>query len=432
MKTSLSTLEGLKRSLRVELPIDTFNQKTDKILQSLAKKARIDGFRKGKIPATILRQHFGASAKADATNEVVSETLEEALADADVSPAARPSLTTVDTESSDNFSYTIEFEVYPEVSVAPLSNLSIDQINATVSDEDEERALQDLQDRATEYKNVKRQSRSGDRLIIDFEGLLDGESFEGGGAEGFVIILGRGAMIEGFEQGLIDVTAGKTVEIKATFPEDYHVENLAGRDAVFKVKVNEVGSPNEMKRDDEFAKKYGEKDFETMKNNMSKQMQLELSSRVFQKNKDVAFTALLTANDFEVPEGSVSTEATKLQQDMEARMEQQGMPSKGNFPEAMFQEEASRRVKLGLLINKIANDSEIKPEKEQVDAKLKEMSMQYGESAQQMIDWYNSDPSRLAGVESIVIEELVAKHVALEAKVNVTEKTFLEIMNPQS
>jgi trigger factor len=432
MKTSLSTLEGLKRSLTVELPIDTFNQKTDKILQSLAKKARVDGFRKGKIPATILRQRFGASAKADATNEVVSETLEEALADADVSPAAQPSLTTVDTESSDNFSYTIEFEVYPEVSVAPLTNLHIDQISATVSDEDEERALQDLQDRATEYKTVKRKSTSGDRLIIDFEGLLEGESFEGGAAEGFEIVLGRGAMIQGFEQGLIDVAAGKTVEVKATFPEDYHVENLAGREAVFKVKVNEVGSPNEMKRDNEFAKKYGEKDFETMKSHMSKQMQMELSSRVVQQNKDAAFTALLTANNFEVPEGSVSTEAMKLQQDMESRMEQQGMPSKGNFPEAMFQEEASRRVKLGLLINKIANDSEIKPEKEQVDAKLKEMSTQYGESAQQMIDWYNSDPSRLAGVESIVVEELVAKHVALEAKVNVTEKTFQEIMNPQS
>ena len=432
MKTSLSTLEGLKRSLTVELPIDTFNQKTDTILQSLAKKVRIDGFRKGKIPATILRQRFGASAKADATNEVVSETLAEALADADVSPAAQPSLTTVDTESSDNFSYTIEFEVYPEVSVAPLSSLSIDQISATVSDEDEERALQDLQDRATEFKTVKRKSKNGDRLIIDFEGLLDGESFEGGAAEGFEIVLGRGAMIEGFERGLIDVSAGKTVEVKATFPEDYHVENLAGREAVFKVKINEVGSPKEMKLDDEFAKKYGEKDFETMKSRMSNQMQMELSSRVVQQNKDAAFTALLTANDFEVPEGSVSAEAMKLQQDMEARMEQQGIPSKGNFPEAMFQEEASRRVKLGLLINKIANDSEIKPEKEQVDAKLKEMSMQYGESAQQMIDWHNSDPSRLASVESIVVEELVAKHVALEAKVNVTEKTFQEIMNPQS
>ena len=432
MKTSLNTLEGLKRSLTVELPVDAFNQKTDEILQSLAKKVRIDGFRKGKIPATILRQRFGASAKADATNEIVSETLEEALTDADVSPAVQPSLTNVDTESGDNFIYTIEFEVYPEVSLAPLSSLNINQISAAVSEEDEERAMQDLQDRATEYKTVKRKSKNGDRLIIDFEGLLDGESFEGGAAEGFEIILGRGSMIEGFEQGLIDVAAGKTVEVKATFPEDYHVENLAGREAVFKVKVNEVGSPKEIKRDDEFAKKYGEKDFETMKSRMSKQMQLELSSRLVQQNKDAAFTALLTANDFEVPEGSVSAEAMKLQQDMEARMEQQGMPSKGNFPEAMFQEEASRRVKLGLLINKIANDSEIKPEKEQVDAKLKEMSMQYGESSQQMIDWYNSDPSRLAGVESIVVEELVAKHVVLEAKVNVTEKTFQEIMNPQS
>ena len=431
MKTSLSTLEGLKRSLTVELPIDAFNQKTDKILQSFAKKARVDGFRKGKIPAKILHQRFGASAKADATSEVVSETLEEALTDADVSPASQPSLTNVDTESSDNFIYTIEFEVYPELSVAPLSSLNIDQISATVSKEDEERALQDLQDRATEYKTVKRKSKNGDRLIIDFEGLLDGESFEGGAAEGFEIILGRGAMIEGFEQGLIDVSAGKTVEVKATFPEDYHVENLAGREAVFKVKVNEVGSPKEMKRDDKFAKKYGEKDFETMKSRMSEQMQMELSSRIVQHNKDAAFTALLTANDFEVPEGSVSSEAMKLKEDMEARMEQQGMPSKGNFPEAMFQEEASRRVKLGLLINKIAIDSEIKPEKEQVDAKLKEMSMQYGESAQQMIDWYNSDPSRLAGVESIVVEELVAKHIALEAKVNVTEKNFQEIMNPQ-
>ena len=238
MKTSLNTLEGLKRSLTVELPIDAFNQKTDKILQSFAKKARVDGFRKGKIPAKILRQRFGASAKADATSEVVSETLEEALINADVSPASQPSLTNVDTESSDNFIYTIEFEVYPEVSVAPLSNLNIDQISATVSEEDEEKALQDLQDRATEYKTVKRKSKNGDRLIIDFEGLLDGESFEGGAAEGFEIILGRGAMIEGFEQGLVDVAAGKTVEVKAIFPEDYHVENLAGREAVFKLKVN--------------------------------------------------------------------------------------------------------------------------------------------------------------------------------------------------
>ena len=432
MKTSLTTLEGLKRSLTVELPVDTFNQKTEKIIKSLATKVRIDGFRKGKIPANILRQRFGASAKSDAATEMVSETLEDALKDADVVPAAQPSLTNVDTENSESLIYTIEFEVYPEIKLNALSSLKIDQVTSKITEEDEERALQDLQDRSTEYKNVKRKSKEGDRLIIDFEGLMDGESFEGGAAEAFEIILGRGTMIDGFEKGLIDIAPGKNVEVNATFPEDYHVENLAGREAIFKVKVNEVGSPIELKRDDEFAKKFGESDFETMKTRMTSQMKMELDSRLVQQNKDTAFSALLEANDFEVPEGSVSSEALRLQQDMESRMEQQGMPSKGKLPAEMFNEEAARRVKLGLLINKIATDSEITAEKDLVDAKLNEMSLQYGESAQQMIDWYNTDPSRLANIESIVVEDLVAKHIADEAKVTSTEKNFLEIMNTQN
>ena len=432
MKTSLTTLEGLKRSLTVELPVDTFNQKTEKIIKSLATKVRIDGFRKGKIPANILRQRFGASAKSDAATEMVSETLEDALKDADVVPAAQPSLTNVDTENSESLIYTIEFEVYPEIKLNALSSLKIDQVTSKVTEEDEERALQDLQDRSTEYKSVKRKSKEGDRLIIDFEGLMDGESFEGGAAEAFEIILGRGTMIDGFEKGLIDIAPGKNVEVNATFPEDYHVENLAGREAIFKVKVNEVGSPIELKRDDEFAKKFGESDFETMRTRMTSQMKMELDSRLVQQNKDTAFSALLEANDFEVPEGSVSSEALRLQQDMESRMEQQGMPSKGKLPAEMFNEEAARRVKLGLLINKIATDSEITAEKDLVDAKLNEMSLQYGESAQQMIDWYNTDPSRLANIESIVVEDLVAKHIADEAKVTSTEKNFLEIMNTQN
>tara|TARA_Y100000739_G_C20579948_1_gene452334 strand:+ start:34 stop:1332 length:1299 start_codon:yes stop_codon:yes gene_type:complete len=432
MKTSLTKLEGLKRSLTVELPVDTFNQKTEKIIKSLATKVRIDGFRKGKIPANILRQRFGASAKSDAATEMVSETLEDALKDVDIVPAAQPSLTNVDTENADSLVYTIEFEVYPEIKLNSLSKLKIDQVTSKVTKEDEERALQDLQDRSTEYKSVKRKSKEGDRLIIDFEGLMDGESFEGGAAEGFEIILGRGTMIEGFEKGLIDIASGKTVEVNATFPKDYHVENLAGREAIFKVKVNEVGSPIELKRDDDFAKKFGEKDFETMKSRMTNQMKMELDSRLIQQNKDTAFSALLEANDFEVPEGSISSEASRLQQDMESRMEQQGMPSKGKLPAKMFNEEAARRVKLGLLINKIATDSEITAEKDLVDAKLNEMSLQYGESAQQMIDWYNTDPSRLASIESIVVEDLVAKHIANEAKVKSIDRNFLEIMNSQN
>ncbi len=401
-------------------------------MQNLAKQARVDGFRKGKVPATVLRQRFGANAKADATNEIVNETLSEALADAKISPATQPSLTKVKSKDTENFIYTIEFEVFPEISVSSLAGLTIDQISAKVTEEDQEKSLQDLQDRATEYKSVKRKSKEGDRLIIDFEGLLEGESFEGGAAEGFEIILGRGAMIDGFEQGLIDVASGKELEIKATFPEDYHVENLAGREAIFKVKVNEVGSPKQLKLDDELANKYGEKDFETMKSRMANQMQMELASRVEQHNKGTTFTALLEANSFEVPEASIDAEANNMLKDMESRMEQQGIPSNNKMSNDLFREEATRRVKLGLLVNKIAKDYEIKPEKEQVDAKLKEISMSYGESAPQMIEWYNSDPSRLENIESIMVEQLVVEHITSEAKVNIKEKTFQEIMGPQN
>ncbi|HIF89600.1 MAG TPA: trigger factor [Candidatus Thioglobus sp.] len=431
MKTSLNTLDGLKRSLTVELPIDSFNEKKDKIITNLSKNAKIDGFRKGKIPVAILRQRFGANASSDATNEMVSESLENALKDVDIMPAAQPALTKVDLDDKKTFSYTIEFEVFPEINVAPLADLSIDQIGSEVSDEDEKRALQELQDRATEYKDVKRKSKKGDRLIIDFEGMIDGEAFEGGAAQGFEIILGRGTMIDGFEDGLIDVTAGSELEVNATFPKEYSVEELSSKAAVFKVKVSEVGSPKEVKLDDSLAKHFGEKDFDTMKNRLMTQMKTELEARLMQQNKDVIFSALLEANEFDVPQGSVDAEATKLQSDMASRMEQQGVPTKGNLPEGLFQEEASRRVKLGLLINKIADDNEITADKELVNAKLQIMASTYGENAQQMLDWYNADPQRISGIESIVQEEMVATFITGQAKVNVTKKEFLEIMAPQ-
>lgn len=431
MKTSLNTLEGLKRSLTVELPIDSFNEKKDKIINNLSKNAKIDGFRKGKVPVAILRQRFGANANSDATNEMVSDSLENALKDAEVMPAAQPALTKVDLDDKKTFSYTLEFEVFPEINVAPLSDLTINQIGAEVSDEDEARALQELQDSATEYKSVKRKSKTGDRLIIDFEGMVDGEAFEGGAAEGFEIILGRGKMIDDFESGLIDVVAGKELEVSATFPQEYSVEELSGKAAVFKVKVNEVGSPKEVKLDDSLAKHFGEKDFDAMKTRMLTQMKTELDSRLMQKNKDVVFTALLDANEFDVPQGSVDEEANKLQSDMASRMEQQGIPAKSNLPEGLFQEEAVRRVKLGLLVNKIADDNEIMPDKELVNAKLQLMASSYGENAQQMLDWYNADPQRISGIESVVKEEMVVTLISEKAKINLTKKDFLEIMAKQ-
>ena len=363
MKTSLEKLEGLKRALTVELSIDIFKQKADQVLRGMASKVSVDGFRKGKVPLSIMRKQFGGRASSDAVNEIVNDTLTEALADAKVTPASRPAITKIDTENKDTFSYTVTFEVFPEIKVADFSKLKIIQTEVKITKADEEKTLKGLSEQATEYKSVKRKSKEGDQVTIDFKGMLDGEVFEGGVASDFKMVLGKGSMIAGFEDGLLDVAAEKSVTLNLTFPKEYHAPQLAGKDVVFEVEIKEVAAPQSPKLDDEFAKRFGEKDIDDLKKSMKAQMQVELDNRLNNQNKDDLFGALLEANDFEVPQESINNEAQSLKQEMEQRLQQQGMPSQGNMPASAFNPEAQRRVKLGLLVNQISSDNKFNASK---------------------------------------------------------------------
>lgn len=427
MKTSLEKLEGLKRALTVELSIDIFKQKADQVLRGMASKVSVDGFRKGKVPLSIMRKQFGGRASSDAVNEIVNDTLTEALADAKVTPASRPAITKIDTENKDTFSYTVTFEVFPEIKVADFSKLKIIQTEVKITKADEEKTLKGLSEQATEYKSVKRKSKEGDQVTIDFKGMLDGEVFEGGVASDFKMVLGKGSMIAGFEDGLLDVAAEKSVTLNLTFPKEYHAPQLAGKDVVFEVEIKEVAAPQSPKLDDEFAKRFGEKDIDDLKKSMKAQMQVELDNRLNNQNKDDLFGALLEANDFEVPQESINNEAQSLKQEMEQRLQQQGMPSQGNMPASAFNPEAQRRVKLGLLVNQISSDNKFNASKEQIDTKLNEMATAYSGEAQQMLDYYNAEPSRLATIELMVVEQMVQDLILASAKVTIQKKTFEEV-----
>ncbi len=431
MKTSLEKLDGLKRSLTVDLSIDIFRQKTDQVLRGMASKVTVDGFRKGKVPLSIMRKKFGDHASSDAVNEIVNDTLVEALTEVKMTPASRPAITKIDSQDKDTFSYTVAFEVYPEIKVGDFSKLKIEQAEVKITKADEEKTLKGLTEQATEYKSVKRKSKAGDQITIDFKGLLDGEVFDGGVASDFKMILGKGSMIAGFEEGLIDVAAKTSVTLDLTFPKEYHAPQLAGRDVVFEVEVKEVASPKAAKLDDEFAKKFGEKNIDDLKNSMKAQMQVELDNRLNNQNKDNLFGALLAANAFEVPQDSINNEAQSLKQEMEQRLQQQGMPAQGDMPAATFNPEAERRVKLGLLVNQISSDNKFNASKEQIDEKLNEMAQAYGEDAQQMLDYYNSDPSRLATIELMVVEQMVQDLILDSANVTIKKKTFEEVTQQQ-
>ncbi len=427
MKTSLETLEGLKRSLTVNVSIDTYNQKVDKILKTMASQVSIDGFRKGKVPVAMVKKRFGANANSDAVNEIVNETLVDALADAEVTPAARPSLTKVDSEGDKNFSYTVEFEVFPEIELADFSKLTVDQIEVKITKADEDRTLDGLKEQMVEFKAVKRKSKVGDRVAMDFVGKIDGELFEGGEAKDFKIVLGKGTMIAGFEDGLTDVAAGKTVELELNFPDDYHAKNLAGKPVSFDITVNEVGSPQFPKVDEAFAKRFGEDSVEALLVSVKEQMRTEIDGRIEQLNKDALFTALAEANKFDVPQGSIDAEAHSLMAEMQENMKQQGQTAPADMPASIFSDEAERRVKLGLLINQISSNNKMLVTMEQIDARILEMSQSYGENAQQMIDYYNEDVTRKSSVELMIVEKMVQDKVLEGAKTKVVKKKFTEI-----
>lgn len=427
MKTSLATLDGLKRSLTVDLSIDIFKQKTDKILQDMTSKVTVDGFRKGKVPLSIMRKKFGDHASSDAVNEIVNDTLVEALTEVKITPASRPAITKIDSQDKDKFSYTVTFEAYPEIKVGDFSKLKIEQIQAKITKVDEEKTLKDLIQQATEYKSVKRKSKEEDQVTIDFKGMIDGEVFDGGVASDFKMILGKGSMIAGFEKGLMDVTAGKSITLDLTFPKEYHAPQLAGKDVIFAVEVKEVASPTVPKLDENFAKKFGEKNMDDLKKSMKVQMQVELDNRLSNQNKDQLFSVLLLANDFEVPQKSIDNEAQSLKQEMEQRLQQQDITSQRDMPIATFNLEAERRVKLGLLVSQISSDNKFNSSKEQIDAKLSEMAQVYGKDAQQMLDYYNSDPSRLATIELMVVEQMVQDLILESADITIKSKTFKEI-----
>ncbi len=431
MKTSLETLEGLKRSLTVELPIEDFNQKTDKILKGMSSEAKIDGFRKGKVPLQMLRKTFGARASADAANELVGETIGAALEEVKAAPAAQPNLTKVDSKGDKTFFYTVEFEVFPEIEVDDFDKLTVEMTEVKITKADEDRTLTGLKEQLTEYKSVKRKSKAGDKLTIDFKGMIDGEVFEGGEAKDFQMVIGKGSMIEGFEEGLTDIAAGKDTTLELKFPEKYHMQNLADKDVTFEVSVKVVESPKEPKEDSKFAEKFGEKDMDALRLSMKEQMRVEIDGRLDKINKDSLFAALLDANDFEVPESVVASEAQSLLQEMNSRMQQQGMPENPDMPASLFNDEATRRVKLGLLVSKIASDNKFVASKEQIDEKLKEVSLSYGENAQQMIDYYNEDPSRLTGIELLVVEKMVQDLILDKAKTTLVNKKFEEVATQQ-
>jgi len=433
MQVSVESGEGLVKRLLVNLPADKVNELIDAKLKEAARTVRMDGFRPGKVPLRVVKQRYGEQIKQDAYGELIQSSYYEAVTQENLKPVGDPSIELREDEADGGLAYTATFEVMPEIEVAELSALEIKRPVTEVVDTDIDNMIEKLRQQRTEWIDVDRGAQNDDRVTLDFTGIMDGEAFEGGTASDIPLVLGSGTMIPGFEEGLVGAKAGDKPVLELKFPEDYRVENLAGKDVTFEVEVKAVAEPKLPELDEAFVKSMGVEDGteESLRKEIRENMEREVRQKVKGRTKEQVMDALLAANEFSVPSAMVSQEAAALKQQTQQEMAQSGQQSTVDLPVSVFEPQAERRVKLGLLVGEIMRKNEIEVDQGRVDEAIAEQASTF-ENPQEIIDWYKENAQARSSVENVVLEDQVVDMILDQAKVEDEQLSFDELLNNQN
>ena len=436
MSVTLETLENLERKVTLSLPWSSINAECDKRLKQTARKARIDGFRPGKAPLSMIQSMYGASIQNDVMNELAQKVFFDTAVAEGWKIAGMPRLEGVEgQDDKENFLFSGVFEVFPEVKVGDLSGQEVEKVTASVGDAEVEKTIDILRQQRTRFNHTERAAKDGDRVIIDFAGKIDGEAFAGGSAENYAFVLGQGQMLPEFEAGVNGLKEGESKDVEVNFPEDYHGKEVAGKTAVFTITVRNVAEPVLPEVDEVFAKALGITDgnIETMRAEVKKNVEREVKRRVDSQNKEAAMETLLAVSELQVPNALINEEAARLAAEMKQNFINQGMADAKNLdlPLDMFKEQAERRVKLGLILAEVVQANGLEPSKEKIDAVIADFAESY-EDPQEVIDWYHADNSRLQGPTSLAVEANVTDFVLGKAKVTEKALSFDEVMGNQA
>ena len=436
MSVTLETLENLERKVTLSLPWSSINAECDKRLKQTARKARIDGFRPGKAPLSMIQSMYGAGIQNDVMNELAQKVFFDTAVAEGWKIAGMPRLEGVEgQDDKENFLFSGVFEVFPEVKVGDLSGQEVEKVTASVGDAEVEKTIDILRQQRTRFNHTERAAKDGDRVIIDFAGKIDGKAFAGGSAENYAFVLGQGQMLPEFEAGVNGLKEGESKDVEVNFPEDYHGKEVAGKTAVFTITVRNVAEPVLPEVDEVFAKALGIADgnIETMRAEVKKNVEREVKRRVDSQNKEAAMEALLAVSELQVPNALIDEEAARLAAEMKQNFINQGMADAKNLdlPLDMFKEQAERRVKLGLILAEVVQANGLEPSKEQIDAVIADFAESY-EDPQEVIDWYHADNSRLQGPTSLAVEANVTDFVLGKAKVTEKALSFDEVMGNQA
>ena len=424
MQVSVEAGEGLERKLKIQIPTETVEMQVESRLKSMLPRVKIDGFRPGKVPLKVVKQHYGDQIFQEVAGELIQNSFRDALTQENLNPAGDPSISTDGIKQGEPLEFTATFEIYPEVELAPVAGIKLEKIKSSVTDADVDKMIETLRKQRAGWSEVDRTSADGDRVTIDFKGTINGEAFDGGSADGVPVVIGSGSMIPGFEDKLTGLKAGEESTFKVNFPDDYKAEHLAGKEAEFAVLVKTVEEPSLPEIDEAFAQSFGVQDgnVDQLHRDIRANMERELDNRIRGEMKNAVMNRLIEQNPIDVPAAIVREEAETLRKQTAAQM-----PG-AEQPVETYMDNATRRVKLGLILAEVVKIAAIQPDAEKVRERVEAMSKDY-EDPQEFVRYYQSNPQLLRGIETLVLEDMVVDWIVDQADVDETERSFDDLMN---
>ena len=429
MQVSVETTQGLGRRVTITIAADSIETAVKSELVNVAKKVRIDGFRKGKVPMNVVAQRYGASVRQDVLGDLMSRNFVDAIIKEKINP---PNYVPGEYKQGEDFTYAVEFEVYPEVELKGLDAIEVEKPVVEVTEADVDGMLDTLRKQQANWKDKDGAVDAEDRVTVDFIGSVDGEEFEGGKATDFVLAMGQGRMIPGFEDGIKGHKAGEEFTIDVTFPEEYHAENLKGKAAKFAITLKKVEERELPELTAEFIKRFGVEDgtVEGLRAEVRKNMERELKGAVRNRVKSQAIEGLVKANEIDVPAALIDSEIDVLRRQAAQRFggnQQQAM----ELPRELFEEQAKRRVVVGLLLGEVIRTHELKADEARVATLIEEMASAY-EDPKEVIEFYSKNKELMENMRSVALEEQAVEAVLEKAKGTEKATSFNELMNQQA
>lgn len=429
MQVTVETTEGLERHLTITVPAEKIDAAVNAELRNIAKNRRFDGFRKGKVPLKMVSRMYGKAVRQDIMGEVMQRHFIDAIINEKINPAGAPTFTPVDANEGQDLIFKASFEVYPEIELKGFDNIEVTKPIAEVKDEDVAEMLETLRKQQATWAEVEAAADSTHRVTMNFTGTIDGEEFEGGKAEDFSLVMGQGRMIPGFEDGILGKKAGEEFSIDVTFPEDYHAENLKGKAAVFAISLKKVEEQILPELTAEFIQRFGVEDgsVDGLKTEVRKNMERELKQNIKNRVKEQVIEGLVANNEINVPSALIDQEIEVLQKQAVQRFGGNAQTAP-QLPRELFEEQAIRRVKVGLLLGEVIKTAELKPEEDRVKALIAEMASAY-EDPSEVIAYYEQDQRMMENMRNIALEDQAIDNILSKAKLIEKEQSFSELMN---